>query len=154
MNLRTIPDMSERFGVEVGLSDHTPGIGVAVASVPFGVVMIEKHFTLCRADGGVDSAFSMEPEEMRRLVDEARRAQQALGSIHYGPVSGEERYRKGRRSLYAVQDIEVGELLTEKNVRSIRPGYGLAPKYHADVLGKKALRALPKGTPLTWGLFE
>ena len=150
INLRTIPDIRERFGVQVGLSDHTHGIGVSVASVAFGAVAIEKHFTLTRADGGVDSAFSIEPQEMKQLVSECRRAHSALGQVHYGPVQGEGQYIKGRRSLYVVKDIEVGESLTQKNIRSIRPGYGLPPKCYWEILKQKANRNLKKGTPLKW----
>ena len=126
------------------------GIGVSVASVALGASVIEKHFTLNRADGGVDSTFSMEPEEMRQLVIESERAWQALGKINYGPTEKEKASLVFRRSLYIVEDIKAGEVLTEKNLRSIRPGYGLPPKYLDIVMGKKVNSAVKKGTALQW----
>lgn len=149
-NLLTIPHLRELFGCEVGLSDHTLGIGVSVASVALGATVIEKHFTLSRADGGVDSAFSMEPQEMANLVVETERAQQGLGCVRYGPTPSEKGSMVFRRSLYAVEDIEAGELLTEKNVRSIRPGFGLEPHALKTILGKRANRTIPRGTPIAW----
>jgi N-acetylneuraminate synthase len=135
-NILTIPHMRELFGCEVGLSDHTMGVGVSVASVALGATVIEKHFTLNRADGGVDSSFSMEPAEMTQLVVETERAWQALGSVAYGPTAAEEKSIVFRRSLYVVKDLQAGEKLTTDNVRAIRPGLGFPTKYLAQVLGK------------------
>ncbi|NLG32107.1 MAG: pseudaminic acid synthase, partial [Syntrophomonadaceae bacterium] len=149
-NLLTIPHMQKLFNCPVGLSDHTMGIGAAVASVALGACMIEKHFTLSRADGGVDSAFSMEPEEMRQLVIETERAWQALGKISYGPGEQESKSLKFRRSLYISKDMAAGEVLTQENLRIVRPGYGLEPKYYDVFLGKKINQAVKKGTPLSW----
>lgn len=153
-NILTIPHMADQFGVPVGLSDHTMGIGVAVASVALGAVAIEKHFTLRRADGGVDSAFSLEPEELRSLVIEAERAWQSLGSVTYGATAGEKASLRFRRSLYVVRDIKAGDLFTAENVRVIRPGLGLAPKHLDAVLGKRANRDMKRGTPFTWDLLD
>lgn len=153
-NLLTIPHMRELFDCEVGLSDHTMGIGVALASVALGATVIEKHFTLSRADGGVDSAFSMEPEEMRALVEETEKAWLALGRVYYGATEKEKASLKFRRSLYIVKDMQAGEVITKEHVRSIRPGYGLAPKYLEIVIGKKVKRNVMKGTALTWDLIE
>lgn len=149
-NIFTIPHLRELFNCHVGLSDHTHGIGVSVASVALGARVIEKHFTLNRADGGVDSAFSMEPTEFTALVAEANRAWQALGGISYGPLESEKKSMIFRRSLYVVKDVEEGEALTLKNVRAIRPGFGLPPKNLELVLGKKINRSLKAGTPLVW----
>lgn len=147
-NISTIPHMRELFDVQVGLSDHTIGTGVAVASVALGATVIEKHFTLSRADGGVDSAFSMEPDEMAELVVETERAWQAIGNITYGPTEKEKASLKFRRSIYVVKDIEVGELFTRDNIKVIRPGYGLAPKYYDQLLGKRAKCSFKVGVPL------
>lgn len=152
-NLRTIPHLRAMFDCEVGLSDHTLGIGAAVASVALGASVIEKHFTLARADGGVDSAFSMEPEEFQALVREARLARQAMGGIQYGPTQAETASLAFRRSLYVVSDIEKGQVLTRENIRAIRPGFGLPPKYVDKVLGMRATRKLTRGTPLAWNLL-
>ena len=152
-NLLTIPHMRDLFNVHVGLSDHTMGIGVAVASVGLGATVIEKHFTLCRADGGVDSAFSMEPAEMEQLVIETERAWQALGNISYGATEAEKKSLVFRRSLYIAKDIKAGETLTTQNLRCIRPGYGLAPKYYDLVLGKSINKDLKKGTHLNWNMI-
>lgn len=149
-NLATIPHMRELFQCEVGLSDHTMGVGAAVAGTVLGATIIEKHFTLSRAEGGVDSAFSLEPQELKQLVEETKRAWLALGKISYGPIDAEKSSMQFRRSLYIAEDMESGQKLTEKNVRIIRPGYGLAPKYYDFVLGKKINRNLSKGTPLSW----
>lgn len=149
-HIRTIPHMHELFGCEVGLSDHTMGIGAAVASVALGVSVIEKHFTLCRADGGVDSTFSLEPDEMRCLVTETERAWQALGQVRYGASEEEKKSLGYRRSLYVVRDIREGELFSRENLRAIRPGYGLPPKYFDAVLGKRAKVQIPRGTALSW----
>jgi N-acetylneuraminate synthase len=152
-NIRTIPHLREAFGTKVGLSDHTMGCGVAVASVALGVTLIEKHFTLSRADGGVDSAFSMEPAEMKRLVEDVRRAEVALGSVKYGPGVAETASLKFRRSLYAVADIKEGAIFDARNVRAIRPGLGLAPKFTEMVIGRKARTDIKRGTPLSWDLI-
>ncbi|HEO64391.1 MAG TPA: pseudaminic acid synthase [Spirochaetes bacterium] len=149
-HLLTIPHLRELFDVEVGLSDHTMGIGVSVASVALGSTVIEKHFTLSRAEGGVDSAFSMEPHEMKQLVQESLKAWQAMGKVHYGSSPAEEKSRVFRRSIYAVEDIKKEETLTYKNIRIIRPGKGLAPKYYDTLLGKKTSIDLKKGTPISW----
>lgn len=154
INILTIPDMRELFGCEVGLSDHTMGVGVSVASVALGAAVIEKHFTLDRADGGVDSTFSMEPNEMAQLVVETERAWQALGQVSYGPTDAEEKSIQFRRSLYVVQDLKAGEVLTRENLRAIRPGLGLPPKYFEQVLGKVVKQDVKRGTALGWSLLE
>ena len=153
-NLRTIPHMKELFCCRVGLSDHTLGIGAAVASIALGATVIEKHFTLSRADGGVDSAFSLEPEEMALLVSECRTAYQALGEISYDRQQQEEKSLAFRRSIYVTQDMIKGERFTEKNTRIIRPGLGLAPKYIDAIQGKKAVRDIERGTPLSWDIID
>lgn len=152
-NILTIPHMRELFGCEVGLSDHTIGIGVAVAAVALGATVIEKHFTLCRDDGGVDSRFSMEPEELKSLVNETERAWQALGRVNYGVDGKEGMSLKFRRSLYVVKDMKAGDKLTEENLRAIRPGAGLPPKYLWNLLGKRVNRDIKSGTPLGWILI-
>ncbi len=152
-HLRTMPHMKELFQCHVGLSDHTMGVGVAVASVALGGTVIEKHFTLSRADGGVDAEFSMEPDEMALLVKETKKAWQSLGTIHYGPTEAEKPSLKHRRSLYITKDLQAGEVLTKENVRSIRPGLGLPPKYLDDVIGKKVKANVKKGTPVTFDLL-
>ncbi|APA86245.1 pseudaminic acid synthase [Paraburkholderia sprentiae WSM5005] len=153
-NVRTIAHLRELFGCEVGLSDHTMGTGAAVAAVALGASVIEKHFTLRRADGGVDSAFSLEPEEMKALVVESARAWQALGHVAYGPTQQERASSIFRRSLYVVRDIAAGETLTAENVRAIRPGMGLSPKYLDVVLGTKVRQPLKRGTPLSWDILK
>lgn len=153
-NLLTIPHMRDLFNVQVGLSDHTMGIGVAVASVAFGATFIEKHFTLCRADGGVDSAFSMEPEEMQQLVTETERAWQALGNIRYGATEAEKGSLVFRRSLYITQDMKAGDIFTPDNLKSIRPGLGLPPKYYNVLLNRKVRHNVKKGTPISWKLLS
>jgi N-acetylneuraminate synthase len=145
--------MQQLFDCPVGLSDHTMGIGVAVASVALGACLIEKHFTLSRAEGGVDSVFSIEPEEMKQLVIESERAWQALGRLSYGPGEQESKSLKFRRSLYICRDMAEGEVLTTDNLRIVRPGYGLEPKYYEVLIGKKVNRAVKKGTPLSWDLI-
>ena len=148
-NIATIPHLRQAFGVEVGLSDHTMGVGAAVAAVALGATVIEKHFTLARADGGVDSTFSLEPDELAALVVESKRAWQALGTVHYGTSSPQEaKSLSFRRSLYVVKDVAPGEAFTAANVRAIRPGHGLAPKWLDHVLTRKASCALARGTPL------
>ncbi len=151
-NLRTIPHLRELFDVHVGLSDHTPGIGAAVASVALGASVIEKHFTLARSDGGVDSAFSLEPDELKSLAVETKRAWQALGGISYGITEKERRSLRFRRSLYVVADMDEGETLSPENLRAIRPGFGLPPKYYDQLLGKRVSRPVKKGTALDWEL--
>jgi N-acetylneuraminate synthase len=152
-HIATIPHMRQLFDCQVGLSDHTMGVGAAVASVALGATVIEKHFTLRRADGGVDSSFSLEPEEMQQLVVEATRAWQSLGEVHYGPTAGERNSLQFRRSLYVVRDLQAGDVLSADNVRAIRPGLGLAPKHLEHVLGLRVKQAVPRGTPLTWALL-
>ncbi|NNU90156.1 pseudaminic acid synthase [Anoxybacillus sp. CHMUD] len=152
-NILTIPHMRELFDCQVGLSDHTMGVGVAVASVALGATVIEKHFTLSRADGGVDSAFSMEPDEMKALVVETERAWQALGEVKYGPTEKEKASLKFRRSIYVAKDIKAGEKFTKENIRVIRPGYGLEPKYFEKIIGLTANQDLKAGTPLSFDLL-
>jgi len=149
-NLLTIPYLRDRYGCEIGLSDHTLGIGVAVASVALGATVIEKHFTLRRADGGVDSAFSMEPEEMKELVEETGRAWESLGKAYVGPTKAEKSSITFRRSLYIVKDMKAGDVLTKENVRSIRPGLGLPPKHLDGIMGRKLKIDVQKGTALSW----
>jgi len=150
MNLRTIPDLETRFAVPVGLSDHTLGIAVAVAAVALGACIVEKHFTLSRSIPGPDSAFSLEPHEFQAMVDAVRTAEKALGRVHYGISQEEAKSRVFRRSLFVVEDIKADDVFTEDNVRSIRPGHGLAPKYLPEVLGRRAACDLLRGTPLKW----
>lgn len=153
-NLRTIPDMAQRFGVPVGLSDHTLGTTVAVAATVLGACVIEKHATLRRADGGPDAAFSLEPDELARLVEDAAAAFAALGAIHYAPEESELAMRALRRSLYVVADMAPGETFTPQNLRSIRPGHGLPPRHLPEVLGRRARGAIARGTPLSWSLVD
>lgn len=153
-NLRTIPHMRELFGCAVGLSDHTLGIGAAVASVALGAAVIEKHFTLSRAEGGVDAAFSLEPAEMAQLVRECRTAALALGTVSYERAEQEQKSLQFRRSLYVVEDMKAGDVFTEKNLRRIRPGRGLSPKYYDIILGKKANCNITRGTAVQWDLIE
>ena len=153
-NLRTIPHMRELFSCAVGLSDHTLGIGAAVASVALGAVVIEKHFTLSRAEGGVDAAFSLEPAEMAQLVRECRTAALALGAVSYERTEQEQKSLQFRRSLYVVEDMKAGDVFTEKNLRRIRPGMGLSPKYYDIILGKKANCNITRGTAVQWDLIE
>ncbi|MGE8033526.1 pseudaminic acid synthase [Lysinibacillus sp. NPDC093692] len=152
-NLATIPHMRELFGTEIGLSDHTMGVGVSVAAVTLGATVIEKHFTTSRADGGVDSAFSMEPQELKMLVEETERAWQSLGQIQYGPTEAEKDSTKFRRSLYIGEDLKAGDVLTDENLRNVRPGLGLPTKYYDLVLGKTVKQDVKKGTPLSWELL-
>lgn len=150
-NLRTIPHLQQLVpDALVGLSDHTMGVGAAVAAVALGACVVEKHVTLRRADGGVDSAFSLEPEEVAQLVTETERAWQALGQIQYGVQRAEEKSRLYKRSIYVARDIQAGEVFTPENLRVVRPGDGLAPRFYAEVMGKTARTALRAGTPLTW----
>lgn len=154
MNLKTIPHLSQKFNVVSGLSDHTQGIAVPVASVALGASIIEKHFTLSRSKGGPDAAFSLEPKEFKTMVEAVKTTEKALGTVHYGFTEEEVKSRVFRRSLFVVKDIKAGNKLTEKNVKSIRPGYGLSPKYLKDILGKKVKKDIKRGTPLNWNLLE
>ncbi|MFI5114719.1 MAG: pseudaminic acid synthase [Terriglobales bacterium] len=154
MNLRTIPELSRRFGLPVGLSDHTLGIAVPVAAVSLGACIIEKHLTLARAEGGPDSAFSLEPHEFKAMVDAVRTTEKALGEIHFGVSERENRSRVFRRSLFVVQDVKEGEKFTAENVRSIRPAYGLHTRHLAEVLGRAAAQDIARGTPLSWDLVS
>lgn len=153
-NVLTIPHMRELFNCEVGLSDHTMGVGAAVAAVAQGATVIEKHFTLSRADGGVDSAFSLEPEEMKQLVIETERAWQSLGRVIYGPTEAEKPSIKYRRSIYIAKDMKAGEELTPENLRIVRPGMGLAPKYYEVMLGRKVNQDVKKGSALAWKILR
>ncbi|RYG39223.1 MAG: pseudaminic acid synthase [Burkholderiales bacterium] len=152
-NIATIPHMRAMFGCEVGLSDHTMGSGVAVAAVALGATLIEKHFTLARADGGVDSAFSMEPQELRQLCEETESARLALGRVSYGPTPAEMKSLAFRRSLYIAQDVKCGDVLDVNTVRAVRPGFGLPPKFLNAVVGRRVARDAPAGTPLSWDLL-
>lgn len=149
-NISTIPHMRQLFGCEVGLSDHTMGVGCAVAAVALGACVVEKHFTLSRADGGVDSTFSLEPDEMKSLVVETKRAWQSLGSVSYGASRAEEKSLAFRRSIYIARDVATGEPLTHENLRIVRPGYGLAPRYYDILIGRRATRELKAGMPVDW----
>ncbi|HEY4532172.1 MAG TPA: N-acetylneuraminate synthase family protein, partial [Kurthia sp.] len=153
-NIATIPHMRELFDVEVGLSDHTMGVGVSVGAVTLGATVIEKHFTTSRAEGGVDAAFSMEPAELKMLVEETERAWQSIGEVKYGPTAAECSSLEHRRSLYIKQDIQAGERLTEEHIQSIRPGYGLPPKYFDTLIGREVKQDVTKGTALTWELLK
>jgi len=148
-NIRTIPHLRELFGCEVGLSDHTMGVGVAVAAVALGASVVEKHFTLARADGGVDSAFSLEPAELASLVSEAEGAWQALGQVRYGPTEAEQKSLVFRRSIYAAADIAAGELFTAANIRIVRPGHGAPPALYRQLLGRPARCGFSCGDPLS-----
>ena len=152
-NILTIPHMRELFDCEIGLSDHTLGIGVAVASVALGACVIEKHFTLQRADGGVDSEFSMEPAEMSELVVETERAWQAMGKVAYGATEAEKKSLQFRRSLYVVKDLRAGDILTSENLRAIRPGHGLPTRYLQQIVGKAVKKDIKRGTALNWDLI-
>lgn len=149
-NLNTIPEMKNIFGCTIGLSDHTMGIGASVAAVALGARVIEKHFTLRRADGGVDSAFSLEPEELKALVVETERAFLSLGKVFIGVQEAEKKSLLFKRSIYVAEDIKAGEMISEKNIRVIRPALGLAPKHYDVVIGKEAKKDLKKGTPLSF----
>jgi N-acetylneuraminate synthase len=153
-NVLTIPHLRATYGCEVGLSDHTMGVGVAVAAVAHGATVLEKHFTLARADGGVDSSFSLEPAELASLVLESERAWQSLGTVAYGPSEAERKSIQFRRSIYVVRDLEAGAVLDQDNLRCIRPGFGLPPKHYEALLGRRLLRAVRRGTPMAWDLVE
>lgn len=153
-NIASIPHLRSLFGCEVGISDHTMGIGVSVAAIALGAVMVEKHLTLSRADGGVDAPFSMEPAEFASLVLEAERAWQARGSVRYGPSTSEVASLQFRRSVYVVRDVRAGEEFTPLNLRIIRPGFGLAPKHYDAVLGRRARMDISRGTALQWNFVS
>lgn len=153
-HISTIPHMRELLGCHVGLSDHTMGVGVSVAAVALGAVLIEKHFTLRRSDGGVDAAFSMEPADMTALVEETERGWQALGRVRYGPSEGEVGSLAFRRSLYVVNDLKAGDTVGRSDVRAIRPGYGLAPKHLDEIIGLTVNKDAKRGTPVSWELFK
>lgn len=154
VNLKTIPDMAEKFDVIVGLSDHTMGIFVPIAAVALGARIVEKHFILDRAMGGPDAAFSLEPEEFKAMVEAIRETEKALGEVNYDLTEKMKKSREFSRSLFVVRDVKAGELLTEDNVRSIRPGFGLHPKHLKEVLGKKASKDIERGTPVSWDLVS
>jgi pseudaminic acid synthase len=152
-NVATIPHMRQLFNCEIGLSDHTMGIGASVAAVALGGTVIEKHFTLRRADGGVDSTFSLEPEEMTALVVESERAWQSLGEVRYGPTEAEKKSLVFRRSIYIAKPVKAGDVLTPDNLRCVRPGLGLPPRYYEQLLGRKVSHDAPAGTPMSWDLL-
>lgn len=152
-NVRTIPHLKELFDVQVGLSDHTMGVGAAIASVALGATVIEKHFTLSRVDGGVDAAFSLEPTELKSLVVETERAWKSLGTVSYGASEKEKKSMVFRRSIYITRDLRAGEVFSPENVRIIRPGYGLAPKYYDQVIGRTVKTDVKRGTPFSWELL-
>ena len=154
MNLRTIPELSRRFGVPAGLSDHTMGVAVPVAAVAQGACILEKHITLSRSEPGPDSAFSLEPHEFKAMVDAVRVAEKALGEVHFGVSEKEAGSRVFRRSLFVVKDIKRGDVFTAENIRSIRPAHGLHTRYLAEVLGRRAACDIECGTPLQWELVE
>jgi N-acetylneuraminate synthase len=149
-----IPRLAADFGCVTGLSDHTPGTSTAVAAVALGAAIIEKHFTISRADGGPDADFSLEPAELTQLVADCRHAWEAIGEAAYRRSADENANRQFRRSLYVIRDVASGDSLSDKDVRSIRPGYGLAPKYLPEVLGRRAKRSLTRGEPLAWEMLE
>ena len=154
MNLRTIPHLAAAFDVTVGLSDHTLSIAAAAAAVALGASIIEKHFTLRRSDGGPDAAFSLEPQEFKAMVTTVREIEKALGTVRYEPTEKELASRSFRRSLFVVEDVSEGELFSKKNVRSIRPAHGLAPRHLGDVLGRAASKDIERGTPLSWAMVK
>lgn len=153
-NITTIPDLEKSFKCDVGLSDHTKGIGTSLAAVAHGAVLIEKHFTLKRSDGGVDSDFSIEPNELKKLVDESFNVWESLGSVFYGPSKSEIKSLKFRRSIYFTRNLKKGEIISNKNVRIIRPGFGLQPRFLEKILGKTVIKNISKGTPVSWPLIK
>lgn len=154
INLRTIPNLAETFNVIAGLSDHTFGISVPIAAVALGAKIVEKHFTLCRSDGGPDAAFSLEPDELKTMVKSIRETEKALGQVSYELTEKMKKSREFSRSLFVVEDIKKREIFTKKNIRSIRPGFGMHPKYFNDIVGKRASEDIQRGTPLSWNLIE
>lgn len=153
-NLATIPHMKELFKCEAGLSDHTMGIGVAIASTVLGASVIEKHFILSRSHGGIDSEFSMEPHELKMLVEGCKAAVSSIGEVQYGPTEAEISGREKRRSIYIVKDVKKGDTFTNTNVQRIRPGKGLSPRHYNNIIGKKAVKDIIRGTPLSWNLID
>jgi N-acetylneuraminate synthase len=153
-HVRTIPNMREATGCEIGLSDHTMGCGAAISAIAFGAAVIEEHFTLRRADGGVDSTFSMEPEEFAVLRTETERAWQSLGMVTYGGTNAEQSSKAFRQSLYVGRDMKKGDIFAKENLRIVRPGYGLPPKFYDEVIGRAVRQDVPKGTPLSWNLLR
>jgi len=153
MNLRTIPDLCRRFGVPVGLSDHTTGVAVPVSAVTFGACIVEKHLTLSRADGGPDASFSLEPKEFSEMAQAVRAAQRSLGNVQYGALESEEGSRSFRPSLFITEDLMAGTILSPENVKSLRPAFGLAPKHFEAVLGRPVNKDVKRGTPLQWDLL-
>ena len=153
-NLKTIVDMKKKFKCPIGLSDHTLGIGSSIGAISFGACLIEKHFTLDRSDGGVDSSFSMDPTELKLLVEESERAWESIGQISYGPTKSELKSLKYRRSIYFSKDILKGEKITETNIKIIRPAYGLEPKYFSKIIGKRVNKNIISGKKVTWGDFD
>jgi pseudaminic acid synthase len=154
MNLRTIPELARVFGVPVGLSDHTVGIAAPIAAVALGACIVEKHLTLSRSDLGPDSAFSLEPQEFRAMVDAIRLAERAMGSVQIGPVAREQPSRAFRRSLFVVENMKQGEIFTSQNLRSIRPSNGLHTRHLSQVIGRRCTRDVERGTPLAWDLVQ
>lgn len=154
INLKTIPNLAETFNVVAGLSDHTMGISVPIAAVALGAKIVEKHFTLCRTDGGPDAAFSLEPEELKAMVKSIRETEKALGKVSYDLTPRMKNSREFSRSLFVVKDIKKGEIFTSENVRSIRPGFGISTKYITNIIGRKANKDILKGTPLNWNLIQ
>jgi pseudaminic acid synthase len=152
VNLRTIPDLAARFSLPIGLSDHTLGIAVPIAAIALGAVIVEKHLTLSRGDGGPDGAFSLEPDEFRQMVSAVRVAEKALGTVNHTPTSHEAQSRILRRSLFVVEPVRAGERFTERNVRSIRPGHGIHTRHLGELIGRRAARDIARGTPMTWEL--
>ncbi len=153
LNLKSLEDLQKRFHTLVGLSDHTLGIGASIASVALGACLIEKHFTLSRKEGGVDSAFSLEPEELKALVIESNKAFYSLGDVVYGPTAAEKNELLNRRSLYFAKDLDAGSLITESDIRAVRPGHGLPPKHLKTLIGKQVAHSVKRGTPVTWNIF-
>tara|TARA_B100000886_G_scaffold335824_1_gene293560 strand:+ start:64580 stop:65569 length:990 start_codon:yes stop_codon:yes gene_type:complete len=153
-NLKTIPNIKEVFNCEVGLSDHTMGIGVALGAISLGATVIEKHFTLKRSEGGIDSSFSIEPSELSQLRQEGDKVWQALGCIKYGGTKSELKSKEHRRSLYIGEDLKAGDTLSSKNIRIVRPGFGLAPKYLEKIVGQRIQKDCTAGTPITWELLK
>ncbi len=154
MNLRTIPHLAEAFGIPAGLSDHTLGVAVPAAAAALGACVIEKHFTLSRSMPGPDSAFSLEPQEFKAMVEAVRTVEKALGKVHYSVSEKEAKSRVFRRSLFVVNDMKAGDAFTSENVRSIRPSYGLHTRYLNEVMGRTASRDIKRGTPLTWDMID
>lgn len=153
-NLLSIPHLRAAFGTQVGLSDHTMGVGAPCAAVALGATVIEKHFTLARSDGGVDSAFSLEPHELKMLVDETERAWQSVGEVRYGGSNDEISSLKYRRSIYICCDIKAGEKITTENIKIVRPGFGLSPKFYDILIGRRFNKNLTKGTSMSWEYIE